>query len=75
MRDVMPVPERTLRRCPICGSSEVCTDEVVDGGWVLLAECARCDRRWTASAEPGASPRVARVGAARRRSREVASAA
>ena len=40
MRDVMPSPERTLWRCLVCGSSEVRTDEVVNRGWVLLAECA-----------------------------------
>ena len=70
MRDVMPSPERTLRRCPVCGSSEVRTDEVVDRGWTLLAECARCDRRWTASAESGAVARLARCAP-----REVVSAA
>jgi hypothetical protein len=70
MRDVMPSPERTLRRCLVCGSSEVRTDEVVDRGWILLAECAHCDRRWTASAEPGAAVRLARCSP-----REVVSAA
>ena len=75
MRDVMPSPERTLWRCLVCGSSEVRTDEVVDRGWVLLAECARCDRRWTALAQPGAAAHVARARPARRSPREVASAA
>jgi hypothetical protein len=70
MRDVMFSPERTLRRCPVCGSNAVRTDEVVDRGWILLAECARCDRRWTASAGPGAVARLARCA-----SREVVSAA
>jgi transcription elongation factor Elf1 len=75
MRDVMSSLESALRCCPVCGSSEVRSDEVVDRGWVLLAECARCDRRWTASAEPGAAPHVARARPARRSAREVASAA
>ncbi len=75
MRDVMPSPEPTLRRCPVCGSSELRTDAVVDRGWILLAECARCDRRWTASEEPGAAPHVARARPARCSPREVVSAA
>jgi ribosomal protein S27AE len=38
-------------RCGICGFSEVRTDEVVDGSVLFLAECPRCDHRWT-SPEP-----------------------
>ena len=38
-------------RCGICGFSEVRTDEVVDRGVLFLAECPRCDHRWT-SPEP-----------------------
>ena len=38
---------RTLRRCLVCGSNEVRTDEVVDLGVVLLSECPRCEHRWT----------------------------
>jgi hypothetical protein len=38
---------RTLARCLVCGSSEVRTDEVVDRGLVFLAECPRCEHRWT----------------------------
>jgi uncharacterized Zn finger protein len=38
---------RTLKRCLVCGSSEILTDEVVDRGIVLLAECSRCTHRWT----------------------------
>ena len=34
-------------RCGICGFSEVRTDEVVDRGVLFLAECPRCDHRWT----------------------------
>jgi hypothetical protein len=39
---------RTTTRCLVCGFTEVRTDEVVDRGVVLLAECPRCDHRWTA---------------------------
>lgn len=42
---------RTTLRCLVCGSSEVLTDEVIDRGLVLLAECRRCRHRWT-RAEP-----------------------
>jgi ribosomal protein S27AE len=38
-------------RCGICGFSEVRTDEVVDRGVLFLAECPRCEHRWT-SQEP-----------------------
>jgi hypothetical protein len=40
-------PSHTLTRCLVCGSSEVRTDEVIDRGVVLLAECPRCEHRWT----------------------------
>lgn len=49
---------RTLTRCLVCGFREVRTDQVVDRGIVLLAECPRCDHRWT---ELGAATRPARV--------------
>jgi len=39
---------RTLTRCPVCRSSEIRTDEVVDRGLVVLHECPRCAHRWTA---------------------------
>ncbi|HXV36952.1 MAG TPA: hypothetical protein VEC18_07375 [Myxococcota bacterium] len=46
-------------RCAVCGFSEVRTDEVFDrvferdqaGRWMFLAECPRCEHRWT-SREP-----------------------
>lgn len=38
---------RTLTRCLACGFTEIRTDEVVDRGVVLLAECPRCNHRWT----------------------------
>jgi hypothetical protein len=48
---------RTLTRCLVCGCSEVRTDEVIDRGLVFLAECPRCEHRWTsrAPAAPGAA--------------------
>ena len=61
---------RTLTRCLVCGFAEVRTDEVIDRGTVFLAECPRCEHRWT-SREPRAALAMVRAGA----SREVASAA
>jgi len=33
--------------CAVCGSREVRRDAVEHGGWIELAECSRCDHRWT----------------------------
>jgi ribosomal protein S27AE len=69
-------------RCGICGFSEVRTDEVVDTGILFLAECPRCEHRWTSqqpiAVEATATPslvtaRFHRVSA--RLSREVQPAA
>lgn len=38
---------RTLSRCLVCGFRELRTDEVVDRGLLLLAECPRCEHRFT----------------------------
>ena len=65
--------ERTLIRCLVCGCSEVRTDEVLDLGWVFLAECPRCDHRWTRSGGPQAV--AIRARPALSVSREVADAA
>jgi len=48
----------TLTRCRVCGSCEVRTDEVIDRGLLLLAECPRCEHRWTSRAlmAPAAAP-------------------
>jgi hypothetical protein len=43
----MKVILRTLTRCLVCGCAEVRTDEVIDRGVVFLAECPRCEHRWT----------------------------
>jgi hypothetical protein len=68
----MRSPLRTLRRCLVCGFAEVLTDEVVDRGLVLLAECPRCEHRWTESA-PAAPP--ARVAPRARAAGEIVGAA
>lgn len=43
---------RTLTRCLVCGFREVRTDEVIDRGVLLLAECPRCAHRWTERPAP-----------------------
>jgi DNA polymerase III alpha subunit (gram-positive type) len=68
----MRAPLRTLRRCLVCGFAEVVTDEVVDRGLVLLAECPRCEHRWT---EPGSEAPPARVPLRARAARGIAGAA
>ncbi len=61
----MTAATRTLTRCLVCGFTEVETDQVVDRGVVLLAECPRCDHRWTERAVSTplrlGSPRPARL--------------
>jgi hypothetical protein len=34
-----------LSRCPVCGSPELRTDEVIDRALLLLTECPRCEFR------------------------------
>jgi len=70
----MRVVLRTLTRCLVCGSSEVRTDEVVDRGIVLLAECPRCEHRWTSRA-PLPAVRAPHPAGGAARVRETASAA
>jgi uncharacterized Zn finger protein len=62
--------------CAVCGSREVRTDAVEQGGWLLLAECPRCDHRWTQRLSETSAPTCApvRVAAAAVRP-EVANAA
>ena len=45
------IPSRAQGHCQRCGFSEVRTDEVVDRELMYLAECPRCEHRWT-SREP-----------------------
>ena len=52
---------RQLTRCLVCGFAEVRTDEVVDRSPVFLAECPRCDHRWTESPAGLRPIRVQRV--------------
>ena len=69
---------KNLTRCLICGFTEVTTDEVVDRGLVFLAECPRCEHRWTSPTPPRIEPAVAgpeRVRTSVRAAREVVSAA
>jgi hypothetical protein len=40
-------PLRTLSCCLLCGFREVRTDEVLEHGVLILAECPRCRHRWT----------------------------
>ncbi len=59
---------RTVTRCLVCGFTEVRTDEVVDRGVVLLAECPRFDHRWTerptAWVAPASGQRAEEISAA-----------
>jgi hypothetical protein len=74
----MQPARRNLTRCLICGFTEVTTDEVVDRGLVFLAECPRCQHRWTSPTPPDEGPGMARpvrLRAAVRSAREVVSAA
>jgi len=69
----MKMEFRQLTRCLVCGFAEVRTDEVVDRSPVFLAECPRCDHRWT---ELPATLQPARVHTVRQaRFREVITAA
>ncbi len=47
LRLELATPLRSLVRCRVCGFSEVHTDEVVHRGPLILAECPRCEHRWT----------------------------
>ena len=70
----MQVVLRTLTRCLVCGFAEIRTDEVVDRGVVFLAECPRCEHRWTSRAPIVPERRLRRVDDAER-PREAVSAA
>ena len=66
MKVALPMLLRTVRRCRVCGFSEIRTDEVVEGGIVLIAECPRCDHRFTQRIAPEpARPLRARASAVR----------
>ncbi len=74
MKTALSMATRTLVRCLVCGSSEVRTDEVHHRGVLLLAECPRCQHRWTEDAIP-AIPAPAQRRPLVRPRREVATAA
>jgi ribosomal protein S27E len=61
---MFPSP-RTATRCLVCGFTEIRTDEVdaAQRGLVLLAECPRCQHRWTRplGGASAASRRPARI--------------
>jgi hypothetical protein len=65
---------RTLTRCLVCGSAEVRTDEVIDRGIVFLAECPRCEHRWTARAPLVSERRLRKAGGAERQWQVVSAA-
>ncbi len=65
---------RTLRRCPVCAFSEVLTDQVAEGGFLVLGACPRCDHRWTGAAPRPSFPRAVRPGAPLQRERGIAAA-
>jgi len=65
-------------RCGVCGFSEVRTDEVIDRARVFLAECPRCEYRWTSASPLGPAthdPVPVRARRPFRVAREVAPAA
>lgn len=50
-------PAAAETTCRVCGCEEVWMDEVMDahaaqGHWMRLAECPRCDHRWTETVRP-----------------------
>jgi hypothetical protein len=65
---------RTLTRCLVCGFAEVQTDEVIDRGLVFLAECPRCEHRWTSRVPLASERRLHRAGGDRRRETAVSAA-
>ena len=73
MSQALRSTDRTRTRCRVCGCNEVRTDEVLEQGWLQLAECPRCDHRWTSCGEPPA--RTIHAHRVRRLAPEVASAA
>jgi hypothetical protein len=59
----------------VCGSREVHSDAVEHDGWLVLAECARCDHRWTQPLREGPALVRALRSVGARAQPEVASAA
>lgn len=42
-----PPPVSAERACRVCASRRVWVDEVLERGVLGLAQCSRCDYRWT----------------------------
>ena len=57
------LPRSPVTRSHVCGFAEVRTDEVAECD-LVLAECPRCEHRWTRRVPPVA-PRLAPVPALR----------
>lgn len=63
MAQALRLPERSPLRCRVCGCDPVTSDVVERGAGVaalLLAECPRCDHRWTAPLAERSAPVAAR---------------
>lgn len=65
---------RTLHHCPVCAFSEVVTDQVVEGGFLVLVACPRCDHRWTGAVPRPGFARAERPAPPLRRERGIAAA-
>jgi hypothetical protein len=61
-------------QCLVCGCADVRTDEVLQRELIYLAECPRCDFRWTSRA-PAPRVRIIAVRSAAQRVSEPATAA
>lgn len=58
---------RFSKQCGVCGCESLRIDEVAFQGWMLLAECPRCQHRWTealSDSTPTRRSRPSRVVAA-----------
>jgi hypothetical protein len=44
---ILLVPAASRLSCAVCGSGQIHCDSVYDGALLHMAECARCDHRWT----------------------------
>jgi len=74
----MQLVSRDRMRCGVCGFSEVRTDDVLDREMVFLAECPRCEHRWTSPSPfrtANAGPAPVRIRRTARVVREVVPAA
>jgi hypothetical protein len=51
----------TPQTCSVCGGADVAVDEVIERGLWLLAECRRCENRWTEGPLGGPRGPIARA--------------